>query len=102
MVRVLAGLLAERRQRLVSDAIPGRLLAAPLLSTRGAGGRVRVSSYSPYDPVTMPDDLFDALRYFDGRPTEEALGAIRSERRLTLAPGLVRKLVDFGILKPQE
>ena len=98
MVRVLADLVAQGRERLVSDAVPGRLRLAPLLSTRGAGGDVRVSSYSPYDPVTMPDALFDALRHFDGRPTREALDAIGSACNLTLAPTLLRKLVDFGIL----
>jgi len=102
VVRVLAGLLAQGRERLVSDAVPGRLRLAPLLSTRGAGGDVRVSSYSPYDPVTMPDALFDALRHFDGRPTREALDAIGSACNLTLAPTLLRKLVDFGILTASD
>jgi len=66
-----------------------------------ADGKYRVGSYSPYDPALVPEELVHALRYFDGRPTEEALAAILMERNLRVDLRLVRRLVDFGLLKTE-
>jgi hypothetical protein len=44
--------------------------------------------------------LLDVLPSFDGRPTEEVLSAIATERNIHNQQGLVRKLVDFKILVP--
>jgi hypothetical protein len=61
-----------------------------------------VATYSPYDPLELPRRLFDALGYFDGRPTQDALRRIRDECCLRLQPALVRRLVDFGVLVPAD
>jgi len=42
------------------------------------------------------------LGHFDGRPTEDALAAILSEQGLSLAPALVRRMLDFGVLAACE
>ena len=55
-------------------------------------------TYSQYDPLELPRLLVDVLPYFDGRPTVEALRRIRAGRRVNVQPGLVRRLVDFGVL----
>jgi hypothetical protein len=57
-----------------------------------------VSGYSVTDPLEVPRVLLDVLPCFDGRPTEEALGAIEAEKNIKVQAGLVRKLVDFRIL----
>ena len=67
----------------------------------GDGGYI-VTTYSEFDPVRISEALVRVLRYFDGRPTEEALEAIRLEQRIRVDLSLVRRLVDFGILKASE
>jgi len=98
-VRVLAQLVRGAGRELASVAIPERLRLGTFQLTQTASGKFQVTSYSPYDPLTMPEGLADALRLFDGRPTEDALSAILTERKLALDPRLVRRLVDFGILQ---
>jgi hypothetical protein len=97
--RVLAGMLADVAREHASDAIPERLRLGSLRLVQDAAGRILVETYSGYDPLSVPPGLLEALRYFDGRPTREALEAIRSDLNLTLGVGLVRRMVDFGILR---
>ena len=101
-VRVLSGLVRDAYDHLVSDAIPERLRLGAVALTHAAGGKFRVVSYSPYDPVMVPEELVSALGTFDGRPTEDALTAILAERNLRVDLSLVRRLVDFGLLKADE
>src|SRR5262249_54308930 len=87
-------------QELTVWALPPRLTQKPLTVIRSAGsGRLTVSTYSGLDPLSVPTDLFTALRHFDGRPTLDALETIRSVERLDLSTRLVRKLVDFELLE---
>jgi hypothetical protein len=65
-------------------------------------GMMRISTYSGYDPLEVPNQVMELLPYFDGRPTEEALAAIADERGIRLEPDLVRKLVDFMLLVPAK
>lgn len=97
--RVIASGLADVGREHASDAIPERLRLGSLRLVQDAAGRILVETYSGYDPLAVPPGLLEALRYFDGRPTREALEAIRTERDLTLGVGLVRRMVDFGILR---
>ena len=101
-VRVLAEATRAAYQRLVSDELPPRLRLARLELHPAGAGRFLVSTYSPYDPQAASDTLLGALRCFDGRPTGEALEAVRRRLGLGLSPGLVRRLVDFGLLEPVE
>jgi hypothetical protein len=82
---------------LLSREVPRRLRVAELCvqSTRNAA---LVCTYNSYDPLRLPGSLMEALPYFDGRPVDDALRTIENEKRLRLAPELVRKLVDFSIL----
>src|SRR5271169_65518 len=101
-VRVLAQLVRDAYEHLVSDAIPERLRLGSVGLASAAGGKYLVVSYSPYDPVMVPEQLVGVLRYFDGRPTEDALTAILSEGNLVVDLRLVRRMVDFGLLKADE
>jgi len=47
----------------------------------------------------MSERLVPVLKYFDGRPTDEALHAIFVEQGVHLDSSLVRRLVDFEILE---
>lgn len=101
-VGILAGLLRDSYAHLESSAIPEHLRINEVRLTGFADGHYRVTAYSEFDPVLMPERLPGVLRYFDGRPTEEALQAILSEQGVRLDLGLVRRLVDFRILVDPE
>jgi len=100
-VRVLSQLVRDAYEHLVSDAIPERLRLGSVQLTSAADGKYRVTSYSPYDPVMVPEELVSALRFFDGRPTEDALTAILTERNVRVDLRLVRRMVDFGLLRAE-
>jgi hypothetical protein len=94
--RILRGAYERHRSR----TIPARLVVGQLQIVPVSRDQVRVVAYNHLDPIDLPRDVLEALVYFDGRPTREALHRIRVERRLNLRPDLVRRLVDFGVLAP--
>jgi len=101
-VTVLAGLVRDAYENLRSNAIPERLKPGTMSVAAVLEGKLRVTAYSGHDPLLIPQKLFAALRYFDGRPTEDALAAILTEQRLRLDVALVRRMVDFGVLTACE
>jgi len=100
--RALAGLTQANFRRLRSDDIPGNLVPGRPTLIDANPDRLRLSTYHVHDPVDIPPALFSALAYFDGGDTARTLAAIESELGVALAPDLVRKLVDFGLLEPAE
>jgi len=101
-VRILAGFLQDGYTHLTSQAIPERLEMGNFQFNGTEGTSYRIVTYSVFDPLLMPEALARALRYFDGRPTEDALEAILAEQGVRLDLSLVRRMVDFGLLKPCE
>jgi hypothetical protein len=57
-----------------------------------------LTTYTPYDPITVPNELLAVLPRFDGVTTAQALATIRSEDGIELDEGLVRRLIDFRVL----
>jgi hypothetical protein len=100
--RVRARLTQESYRRLTSDDIPPVLEVGSMQLALMTRATTRVSTYSGYDPLDVPNQVMELLPYFDGRPTEDVLAAIASERGIRLEPGLVRKLVDFMVLVPAK
>jgi len=101
-VRFLASHVAAAYAQLSSQAVPARLRTGRLEMIGGGRGVYHVTSYSPNDPLKMSERLVRVLPHFDGRPTGEALDDIRVTHRTTLDATLLRKLVDFGILKESD
>ncbi len=98
--RSLARLTLDAYARLVDDSLPERLEAAPVQLVQIRPATCRLSSYAnELDPVELPTPVLDALRYFDGRPVGEALEDIRKQQGISLEPDLLRKLVDFSVLR---
>jgi hypothetical protein len=97
-IDVFARVTVDAHRRHGDDEVPGRLAVGAFHVVVTGRDRVRVMTYSEYDPLELPRLLVDVLPYFDGRPTAEALRRIRAERDINVRPGLVRRLVDFGIL----
>ena len=61
-----------------------------------------MSSYRSTDPLSMPRSVLDVIGEFDGSQTSDVLERIARTRGLRVAPSLVRKLADYGILKAAE
>ena len=82
---------------LVSGEVPDDLLPGSY-TVEEWRTRVRVVTYSKYDPLELPADLLPVLGYFDGRPTQKVLAKIEAETGHILEEGLVRALADFEVL----
>ena len=100
--RARAMLTAEAFRRLVDPATPERLRPAPVQVARAGAGHVRLVSYSAYDPLEAPAVTLALLPAFDGRPTAEVIAEVEAATGLSVEPGFVRKLADFGVLTPEE
>lgn len=98
-VRILVELVRDAYSNLRSEAIPERLRVGKLNFTSVEERGYTVVSYSRYDPLLMPHSLVGVLHYFDGRPTEDALEAILKKEGIRIDVGLVRRMVDFGVLE---
>jgi hypothetical protein len=101
-LQVYARLVREAYGKLRSDEISERLKVGAVRIIRMDQGSCCITTYSDYDPLTVPKRLMEVLGHFDGRPTDEALEAIAAAEGINLAPPLVRKLTDFGVLVPDE
>jgi hypothetical protein len=101
-VRALARLTKQAYDRLMTDEIAPTLTVGSMQLVQITHDAARVMTYSEYDPLDIPRAMFEVLPYFDGRPTEEALAVIESEKGMRLDPALVRKMTDFELLVPPE
>jgi hypothetical protein len=90
--------LQAQYAELASPQLPARLWPAVYRVIHRGRDAVRLRTYSPYDPIDVPAELIDALHCFDGQPIAEALEQMVDEHGLELTPGLVQRLVDFGVL----
>jgi hypothetical protein len=97
-VALQARVVTARFARLSANELPERLWTAPFQIVSLTSESARLATYSRLDPIDIPRELFDALASFDGRETTEVVSEIARERRLRLAPDLIRRLVDFEVL----
>ena len=98
-VRALAQLTVNAYKELTSDEVPAKLQIGAMELVQISRDCARVSTYSRYDPIDMPYYIIELLSYFEANSTEEALQQIEAEKGIRLDQPLVRKLVDFGLLK---
>ncbi len=83
-----------------ADDPPLRLVQIRKLKPDPARARTWLYTYSPIDPIAVPDDVLAALARFDGRrPTPEALEALARETGRPLEPAALRALVDHRVLE---
>jgi hypothetical protein len=97
-LELLCRLLLDAYAKLVAVDVPERVERRHLRILYSSPDSAEVIGYSGFDPLRVPRRLVEVLHHFDGRPTREALDAIAGEHDLRLSDGLVRKLVDFGVL----
>ena len=101
-LKVVARLLVAAYEKLVSTDVPDRVRHRQLNVIYQSADTAHLVGYSKFDPLRVPKALVDVLYRFDGGSTGEALDAIESTHGLRLAPGVVRKLVDFEILSEER
>ena len=101
-VKIHEKLVRDAYSRLMSQELPS-FLKVGSLNVSGLGRQsCRVTTYSPLDPLDLPNSLIAVLPYFDGRPTSDAITTIEQREGIKLDVALVRKLADFEILVPEE
>ncbi len=96
-----AWLITQDRYRQLRDpGVPDRLAAGTVAGAEFLPDGVRLSTYSALDPLDVPHEVVAALRYFDGREIPQVMSEIKSRLGIELEASLLRKLVDFDLLKP--
>jgi hypothetical protein len=98
--RALALLTRRAYERLTSDTLAEALVTGEMQISGMGPETTRVVTYSENDPLDIPNLVLALLPTFDGRPTAEAVAAIAERTGITLGADLLRKLADFGVLKP--
>ena len=98
--RALADLTRDAFAKLKSDDLPATVSVGEISIVHAGPETAQVVSYSPYDPVDVPNVVLAHLHLFDGRTTEEAIDAIEAKSGVRLERALVTKLADFGVLEP--
>ena len=97
-LELLSRLLLDAYDALVSEQVPPRVRQRQLKVVYSSAESAELVGYSNIDPLRVPKKLLDVLHHFDGRPTDETLDEIDEQHGLCIAPGVVRKLVDFELL----
>lgn len=101
-VRAFAFLTQNAYRKLFCEEVPAKLTVGPMQLVQIQNGLSRVSTYSDFDPLDIPQSVMELLPYFDGCSTDHALAAIANERGVKLDHALVRKMVDFKLLVEPE
>ncbi len=82
----------------LDDPLPETLRIAEHRVVGLGGDGALVETYSELDPMILPALLQAVLYTFDGSPTAAILDRLAEEHALGLDPGLLRALVDFGLV----
>jgi hypothetical protein len=78
------------------ESLPARLRVGSFQVVGMDANEARLETYTPFDPIELPNALVNVLHRFNGQATKKAVAAILHEDGLEAA--LVQKLVDFGVL----
>jgi len=96
------GMLARmeaKYDQIMKPDLPQHLIRPKNLKKRVAGDSVVVTSYNPYDSLSIEKDLFDTLGMLRADETlEENLKRLDEKHDIQLAPELVRYLFVHGVL----
>lgn len=86
-------------------AIPSRIRHPTLGSCRverHSSSELRLSSYSTYNPLVVPNEMAYLLQYFDGSSIEDTVDRIKEEHDLDIDLNLIQRLMDFGVLEESK
>lgn len=98
-IKLLAASTKELHHEVRSKAIPTRLEIGSIRVVGTTEEGVCVQSYSEYDAIVVPTDLFAVLHRFEGRTVREARALLESEDGIEVDDAFLRTLIDFDILR---
>lgn len=98
-LHLLQRLTEEAHAHTLSHAVPERLKQGQMQVLYSSADSARVCTYSNIDPMKLPRKVLNVLYHFEGQPTQAALAEIEAKDGVRLGEGVVRKLVDFGLLE---
>jgi hypothetical protein len=97
-LRARVALVRSARRALAETSLPAALEFAPLRIERTTGERVRVVTYSAFDPLEVPARLLALLPVFDGSPLAQVRCKLKDEHGIELDDSLIRRMIDFELL----
>jgi hypothetical protein len=97
-VRLRAAVARHLHALVTSADMPARLVPGPITVVGASGDGVKVTGYSPRDPVDIPAATIALLHRFDGRPTASVRAQLEAEDGIVLDDEFVRTLADFELL----
>ena len=98
-VDLRAQLVLDTFAQLVSTDIPTRLKMGSYRVIWSGPSVSRVVAYRELDPVELPNAVLALLHFFDSDSTRASVARILTETGYKLEAGLIRKLVDHGLLE---
>lgn len=101
-LQIYVKLVQEAYQNLLSEEVPEVLELGKVQINRRGPQTSQVTSYSPIDPLELPNILTDVLHYFNASSTAEVVETIAEQENIKLHDSIIRKLVDFKILVEPE
>ena len=97
-VQVRAKIVKAAHRMLTDSTVPTRVRLGSYQIVSTGEDYIRVTTYSPYDPLDIPKNLFDVMVYFHGRPLTDALNIITRKLNVPLNSKVTQTLLDFGVL----
>jgi hypothetical protein len=97
-VTIYADLARAAYRQLLDTNLPLALMTANYQVTATDRETTTIVTYSAYDPIVLPNQVFALLSYFNGRSTARILDEIADREGIALDDDLIRRLVDFGLL----
>jgi hypothetical protein len=96
----LSFLVIKSYEAMLAPHQPLNLKAGPYTSEYIGNNTYRVWAYSKFDPLDIPASIFNMLPYFDGRPVELALKAMKNDRGFIFDTSWIPILTQSLILIP--
>lgn len=98
-LRLLAHMTRLAYARLMDTELPETLTVGNYWVVRRGPQTCLVYGYSPMDLVEVPTKLIAILGQLNGRRTAEVPEWLAHEKGLQVEPALLRKMIDFGVLR---
>ncbi|MBX3192863.1 MAG: hypothetical protein KF819_38115 [Labilithrix sp.] len=97
--RELLANVATSYENIGKETLPERLVRNPRIKPYPTQGKVVVTTYNTCDPISVDQDLYDALGLLmPDQPLDQSLARLEKEQGVELAPDLLRYLFVHGVL----
>jgi len=97
-VEVLAHIAHAAFARVTSKTLPERIAVQPFQVASMGAESARIVTYSPFDPLDLPNDLVLALSSLNGASPARAIRALEESHGIAIDEEALQRLVDFGLL----